>query len=399
MLAGDAVRISRSVELLVVTPHDFGDPSQVLGPRDVDQEVVGVDDVRLDLPPFAGVERSALDLQEMELVRGDVRLLVPFRVDEGRLRDFLEDLGSVLVEDARDVGVLDRSPVLLDRGEVRLEFGFDSLEFGRGAVRAFLCGCRRPGGGGVEPERDANQGESAVDLCAQHRGQLLLLDQRLFANADLPEVVEQARVAQLLHLRVGKERVGEGTLGQIVDQDRHVACQFGYPDGVTRRRGVSTVDRGHGRLDEAREEVLDVLVESSVFDRDRGLPRERGDDVHLAIGVRKHPAIRVLVRSDVGGRVGLPIDQLKDADDPLPVIDHGYGEHRLGPVPVLLVVHRPIERIRHVVRQLVHVLDYERPAARGGITGDRVLVEGEPERRGGNLRQGVVLCRDEVQER
>lgn len=143
MLAGDAVRISRSVELLVMTPHDFGDPSQVLGPRDVDQEVVGVDDVRLDLPPFAGVERSAFDLQEMELVRGDVRLLVPFRVDEGRLRDFLEDLSSVLVEDARDVGVLDRSPVLLDRGEIRLEFGFDRLEFGRGAVRAFLCDCRR----------------------------------------------------------------------------------------------------------------------------------------------------------------------------------------------------------------------------------------------------------------
>ena len=50
-----------------------------------------------------------------------------------------------------------------------------------------------------------------------------------------------------------------------------------------------------------------------------------------------------------------------------------------------------VEGVRHVVRQLVHVLQDQRATGGGGVPGEGCLVEREPEGRRREMRKGVVL--------
>jgi hypothetical protein len=84
--------------------------------------------------------------------------------------------------------------------EVRGELRVDSGDVGGGTVPALRGD--HPGAlvRGVRLERLLDEREARLDVRFHDRRQLVLLDQRLFADADLPEVVQEARVAELLHL-------------------------------------------------------------------------------------------------------------------------------------------------------------------------------------------------------
>ena len=64
---------------------------------------------------------------------------------------------------------------------------------------------------------------------------------------------------------------------------------------MTGRRRIARVDGGHRRLDEAFENVFDLVVEPRVLDRDRGHARERPRETHMPIRERHDVAIGVLV--------------------------------------------------------------------------------------------------------
>ena len=78
------------------------------------------------------------------------------------------------------------------------------------------------------------------------------------------------------------------------------------------------------------------------------------------------------------------------------MIPHCNRQHRLGAVSILLV-ERPIDRILDVRRQEVGIVDDQRLAGTGDITGDAGVVDGNSELIERNLGTRMILCELEPQ--
>ena len=103
----------------------LADAGEVLGPGDVDEKFVRVNDVRLDLSPLRLVEAAPFDGEVMELVGGNVRLPVAVGIRESLLGDFVENAGCLLVESPGHVGGLDGLVVLGQRLQILRQIRFD----------------------------------------------------------------------------------------------------------------------------------------------------------------------------------------------------------------------------------------------------------------------------------
>ena len=102
------------------------------------------------------------------------------------------------------------------------------------------------------------------------RVELVLLDQDLLPDPDLPEIVEQARVAKLPHLLDGEPDQAVGPVG-TVHRPGQPDGEVGDPLGVPRGGGIALLDGGDRGPDEALEEPLDLLVQLAVLQRHGGL--------------------------------------------------------------------------------------------------------------------------------
>src|SRR5262245_2940733 len=177
--------------------RDFRDAAELTRPGDLLEEVKGVRDVRLDLPPLAVVEVALPDHQKAELLVAEQGALDSLEVDVRSRVHLLQLLEAPLGQNRRLVRLNDRvekalellasgSPQLLQLGDVLLVL--------RGSVGEEIVGALA-----LEREIRAleEEGEAMTDDVEVPGIQLLLLDEDLLANADLAEVVQQPRVPEL----------------------------------------------------------------------------------------------------------------------------------------------------------------------------------------------------------
>ena len=161
------------------------------------------------------------------------------------------------------------------------------------------------------------------------RVELLGLDQDLFPNADLAEVVQQPRVLDLPQRRSIEGQIGEDTVVAI-GGFRQPDGELGHPLRVPARGGVALLDRVDAGPDEALEQRLDVGDEVGVLQGDRGLARQRAAQPLVLLGERAHAGLEVGVGAQGSGVVVPGVDQLHHREH-LPVGgDDGRGEHRAG---------------------------------------------------------------------
>ena len=227
-------------------------------------------DVRLDLLVLLRGQAAPRDGQDAGLIRGDqrqrvaqvIRVRVHGQVPDGR--------GDLVGHHGGLVGGRDRLEVLVEIGEHHGQLGVPLSAAVAEAVPAVL---EQPLG---LPARVAQLQAAPDDLAAlpdhvelAHR-ELLGLDQYLLAHADLAEVVQERRVADLLHLVRGEAHVTEGA-AVTVHRGGQSHREVGHPERVTRGGGVPRLDRGDRGLHEALEQGLDRLVEAAILERDRGL--------------------------------------------------------------------------------------------------------------------------------
>src|ERR1051326_2754676 len=71
----ELVGIPQAVQLLVMSTGDAGNVADLFRPRNLLQEVEGVDHVRLDLRALAVVERALADREQPHFVHGEQRLV------------------------------------------------------------------------------------------------------------------------------------------------------------------------------------------------------------------------------------------------------------------------------------------------------------------------------------
>ena len=205
----------------------------------------------------------------------------------------------------------------------------------------------------LDLHRTLNELEARLDHLELAGHQLLRLDQDVLAHADLAEVVQQARVAQLLELVLG-----EVDVPILADLDpRDLAGQAGgQAFDATRVTGgarVSLLDRGHAGLDEPVEQGLDRVEQVLVVDGDSGLAGDRLDHLEV-LGPEADHLVRHVGDRQPGLEAALGVDQLDRADDLVVVVAHRHGEHRLGPVAVLRV--EALAALRLARRRVVGVV-------------------------------------------
>ena len=228
------------------------------------------------------------------------------------------------------------------------------------------------------------------------RIELLGLDQHLLPHADLSEIVEQPRVADLFDLFAGES---DGAIGPVLGAVDHAGQSHGHvrdSSRVTERGRVPLLDRMHRGLHEPLEQSLDFFVQPAVLDRDRRLSRERGHELHGAPRVRYYLVLHVRRRGEYGFGVALAVDELEDADHFFLVILHGEDEHRLRAVAVALV-ERAVDAVFHVRRQEVGIVDHERLAGHRRVPRETRAVHRDRELDERRVGLGVRLRDPEAQ--
>ncbi len=182
-----------------------------------------------------------------------------------------------------------------------------------------------------------------------------------------------AQLAQLFFAdSKGGERSGLGPVGEL----RQAAGEQRHPLRVSRRGGVSLLDRRHGGFDESFEEAPDVLREPAILDRNGGLRGQGGCDFLVLFlegdGLDLHHGRD----ADVGHRAALAVQELQHADDaPLGGL-HRHDQHRLRAI-AMLSVEAVVEPVGGAGRQLPDVGKIQCCAAGRHEASDRGFVERE----------------------
>ena len=221
--------------------------------------------------------------------------------------------------------------------------------------------------------------------------QLLRLAQDLLRDCDFPEIVEERRVAELADLIVRKPQVRVSSPVRPVRHLRELGGHRRHPPGVSLGGGVAVLDRLDRGVDESREEVLALQVQTVVLDGDRRLARERTNENLVVLVERKHFGLEAgrPVEDRVAG--SFLVDQLEHADALPLVILHGDHQHRSRAVRDGLV-ESPVDGEGLAFRWRVGVLEVESFPGLGDVAGDAPGTYGEyvllePELPGVVLRQ------------
>ena len=111
--------VARAVELLVVRAGDLRDAAQLLRPRDLLEELVGVDDVRLDLAVLVRGQTAARDREHPGLRRSDQGEALAEMVGEGPAGQVADPGRDVVRHDAGLVRGRDRLQMDVEIGEHR----------------------------------------------------------------------------------------------------------------------------------------------------------------------------------------------------------------------------------------------------------------------------------------
>ena len=128
--------------------------------------------------------------------------------------------------------------------------------------------------------------ESAAQVLELERLELVRLHQDVFADADLAEIVQHGRVAQLLTLLRGERgalpasRRLPGARQHVAEPDREPR----HPARVTRGGRIPRLDRHHAGAHEPFEQLLDLVVQQGVVDRRRSLTAEREEQLLVLVG-------------------------------------------------------------------------------------------------------------------
>src|SRR5207237_921962 len=121
--------------------------------------------------------------------------------------------------------------------------------------------------------------EAAADHVELVREELLRLEEHLFADADLAEVVEERRVLELAEIVAGPGDALVGPGVAALDRAREADREIRDAARVTARRRIALLDRLDARAHEALQHVLYLGVEDRVLERDAGLRRQRAQEV------------------------------------------------------------------------------------------------------------------------
>ncbi len=223
--------------------------------------------------------------------------------------------------------------------------------------------------------------QALKDQLKFHGVEFLGFHQHLLADADLAEIVQQAGVADLPQLPLREEGLAVGSVGCAVDSLRESHRQVRHPARMARGHGITAFNGGHGSVDEAFDEQLDLLPQRRVLHRDARLAREALRQVLMFLLEGHHaPPLPFFPHA---------IDELQHAEDLALVVRHGHHQHALGVIDAL-----PVEGVRKTVGRglgyLVDVRDVQglaggRHETREGRGGD-----GHPEAVVGQI-QGRVL--------
>ncbi len=209
-------------------------------------------------------------------------------------------------------------------------------------------------------------------------------------DADLAEVMEQARVAQLLELVLVERPVAELADRDVVDRLGDARRELFDAARMTGRDRISLLDCGDARCHEAFEHVLDLVEQVFVVERDGGLA---GDGLeHLEV---LGPETNNLLLDGFDGQLrlelSLRVDELDGAHQRVVVVAHRHSEHRLGAIAVLSV--EALAALRLAGWRVVSIVVDLARAHRHRVTDDALLVDWNLECLVGVSVDRVVLAR------
>src|SRR5579863_4228948 len=235
------------------------------GPWNLKQEIEAVDNVGFDLGALVRAEAPLWYGKIADFFRSEHGPLDSTRVLIGLPGDFEKAVEFSLGKDRRLVGLKDSFESSFHLGPAETVFVFERRD-------------ARQGFGPVQFQEEAHlfalhadfhllveivkAVRNEVDL---HRIELLGLDQDILAHADFSEIVQQRRVTDLLHLfgRKANRRVRPcvDTVHDFRQPDGHVR----NPQGMAGGRWIALLNRLNGSLDEAFEQLFNVLVQAAIF--------------------------------------------------------------------------------------------------------------------------------------
>src|SRR5262249_16788553 len=126
--------------------------------------------------------------------------------------------------------------------------------------------------------------------------ELLRLDEDLLADADLAEIVEEARVLELADVLAREDRVLVRAARDPIDDLRQAHGVVGGAARVAARRGIARLDRLDARLHEALEEATDLVVEHRVLEARAGLRGHHAEELLRALVEGDDLLARVVLR-------------------------------------------------------------------------------------------------------
>ena len=158
---------------------------------------------------------------------------------------------------------------------------------------------------------------------------------------------------------------------------------------MARGGGIALLDRGDGSLDEAFEQLFDVLIEAAVFVGDGGLRGKRKRQPDRAFGKWPHFAGDDFRARQARFGMKFAVDQLQDADDLAAAILHGKRQQGPRSVSGFLVV-APVEAVGTAARNAVGIGQIDHFAVHRRIAGQGIFAQRKLEFGKGKLH-AVVL--------
>jgi len=152
----------------------------------------------------------------------------------------------------------------------------------------------------------------------------------VYRRRDLAAVVQHAGKLQFMAITLGHmkrcERTSVGAIRGLGEHHR----EFGHPAAVAARVRALLVDRTVDQVDQRLEQAVQAVNQLLLVEGDRGERAQRLDVALIVFGEFDDPSVGAA-----------RVDELKDTDHLILMIDHGDGQKRLRAIAV-----KPIEFAR-----------------------------------------------------
>ncbi|MNK80723.1 hypothetical protein D3C87_1004480 [compost metagenome] len=228
-------------------------------------------DVALDFQALVLIEAAPAHRELLHLRGRQQVARMPIDVMVRTLGDFQQLQEASLLQHRGLVGGENRPPGVIDDFQLVPQVALEDAHGLEVLLAPMLQEEVQLPAGELGFQRLLDEVEARLDQLLAVRIELLGLDQNLLAHADLPQIVKQARIAQLPNLLPAEVKLPEVPHVEAIDLLGECHGQAGDPRRVARGGRVSRLDGGDRGVHEALEEALDTLVEDVVLDRDRRL--------------------------------------------------------------------------------------------------------------------------------